>query len=166
MELRTAGEVQVRVDATPETVYGVVADVTRTGEWSPECRRCAWIGDATHATPGARFRGWNRSGIVRWSRLVEVVTATPGRELAFRTLPDRLNKDSTLWRYRLEEDEGGTLLTHGYEIEAPPRFPVSLVTRTLMRHHADMRPQIARSLERVKAIAEREAGERDRPPTP
>ncbi|MGQ0805272.1 MAG: SRPBCC family protein [Actinomycetota bacterium] len=157
MELRTEGEVTVHVDAPPEHVYALVSDVTRTGEWSPECRRCVWVEGATGPAPGARFRGWNRSGLVRWSRLVEVVAAHPDREFGWRTLPDRFNKDSTTWRYRLAAEDGGTRLTQTYAIAALPRFPVNVVMRLFLRHHADMRPHMRQSLERIKATAEAEA---------
>lgn len=156
MDLRRGGEVEIVLAVQPGAVYDLISDVTRTGEWSPECRRCKWVDGAESAKVGARFRGWNRSGLVRWSRLVEVVTADPGREFAFRTLPDRLNKDSTTWRYRLVPDDTGTRLQHSYEIHAMPKFPVSWIMKLFLRHHADMRPQIAESLERIKKLAEAE----------
>ncbi len=157
MDLRREGEVEIVISAEPSTVYALISDVTRTGEWSPECRRCQWVDSAQGAVVGARFRGWNRSGFVRWSRLVEVVRADPGREFAFRTLPDRLNKDSTTWRYRLVPDGAETRLQHSYEIHALPRFPVSWIMTLFLRHHADMRPQITESLKRIKTLAETEA---------
>lgn len=154
MDISTSGEVAARIDAPPESVYSLVSDITRTGEWSPECRRCRWIEGHHEARPGARFRGWNRSGLIRWSRLVEVVTAEPGREFAFRTVPDRINRDSTTWRYRFEPDGDGTLLTESYEIHRLPQFPVSVVLRLFLRHHADMRPHMRETLERIKTVAE------------
>jgi uncharacterized protein YndB with AHSA1/START domain len=154
MDVNRTGEVEVRIDSTPESVYTLISDITRTGEWSPECRRCQWVDGHDAAVPGARFRGWNRSGPIRWSRLVEIVAADPGRELTFRTLPDRLNRDSTTWRYRLEPDGDGTLLTESYEIHRLPRFPVSVLFRLFLRHHADMRPQMRETLEGIKSVAE------------
>lgn len=154
MDMRLGGEVKAHIDASPADVYALVSDVDRTGEWSPECRRCVWLDGATGAEVGARFRGYNRSGAVRWSRLVEVVAADPGREFAFRTLPDRFNKDSTTWRYRFEPADGGTAVTESYEIHRLPGFPVSLIMRTLLRHHADMRPHMRQTLDRIKTIAE------------
>ena len=142
--------------APPEQVYGLVSDVTRTGEWSPECRRCRWLDGATGPAPRARFRGWNRSGLIRWSRLAEVVSAEPGREFSWRTLPKGVKRDSTVWGFRLA-DEDGTRVTQTYRIEVLPRFPVSLVMRLFLRHHGDMRPQMRESLERIKTIVE--AGE-------
>ncbi len=71
------------VVAPADTVYGLVADLPRMGEWSPECERVSWRAGATSAAPGARFLGFNRAGLVRWVTQGEVVTAEPGRHLAF-----------------------------------------------------------------------------------
>jgi len=156
MQVRREGEVEVLINTDTKTVYKLISDVTRTGEWSPECRRCQWLDNDQRAAVGARFRGWNRSGLVRWSRLVEVVSADPSREFTFRTLTDRFNKDSTTWRYTLECEDGQTRLRHSYEIHALPKFPVSWIMPLLLRHHADMRPQMAETVERIKTVAEAE----------
>ena len=71
------------VVAPAETVYDLVADLPRMGEWSPECERVIWRGGATSAAHGAQFLGFNRAGWVRWVTQGEVVTAEPGRHLAF-----------------------------------------------------------------------------------
>jgi uncharacterized protein YndB with AHSA1/START domain len=71
------------VAAPAHVVYNLVADLTRMGEWSPECERVSWVGGATGSAEGARFLGYNRAGRVRWITQGEVVTAEPGRRLAF-----------------------------------------------------------------------------------
>lgn len=154
VEMRSGGEVQARIDAPAAAVYEVVSDVARTGEWSPECRRCAWVDGATEPVVGARFRGWNRWGFIRWSRLCEVVAATPGREFAFRTVPDRMKRDSTTWRFRLDAEGDHTLVTQSYEVEVLPGFFVNVVMRLFLRHHADMRPHMRQTLDRLKALVE------------
>src|SRR3954467_15899573 len=60
MDKGTRGEAAVHVDAPPETVYAVVSDVTRMGEWSPETVRCEWLGGATGPAVGANSRGRTR----------------------------------------------------------------------------------------------------------
>jgi hypothetical protein len=35
-------EVKLTVDLPPDRVLELVSDVTRVGEWSPECVRAAW----------------------------------------------------------------------------------------------------------------------------
>jgi hypothetical protein len=158
MDIRTAGEVRCSIHASPAAAYELVSDVTRTGEWSPECRRCRWIDGTGQPRPGARFRGWNRSGLIRWSRLVEVVAAEPGAEFAFRTIPDRLNRDSTTWRYRFEADGDSTLVTESYQVHRLASFPVNVIFRLFLRHHADMRPQMTQTLKRLKTLLEAGAG--------
>ncbi|MFP3900859.1 MAG: hypothetical protein ACLFXM_08370 [Acidimicrobiia bacterium] len=105
------------------------------------------------------------SANIRWFRLVEVSRAIPGRELAFRTLPDRVNRDSTTWRYRIEPDgDGGALVTESYEIHRPPGFPVNILFQLFLRHHADMRPHMAETLQRIAALAEAGGDTRERQP--
>lgn len=85
---------------------------------------------------------------------MEVVAADPGREFAFRTLPDTMNKDSTTWRYTLEPRDGGTLLTESYEVhDLRTRF-IRVVSGLLADRPHDMTPHMETSLDRIKAIAE------------
>lgn len=83
-ERLVGGSVTVHVHAPPERVYALVADITRMGEWSPECVRCRWVKGATGPVVGARFRAVNRRGFFRWSNTPEVIAADPGQEFAFR----------------------------------------------------------------------------------
>jgi uncharacterized protein YndB with AHSA1/START domain len=148
-----SAEVTVHVDAPPERVYALVSDVTRMGEWSPECVRCEWQRGATGPTVGARFRGWNRNGIARWSTVAEVVAAEPGHEFAFTTKQG--SRDGTRWRYVLEPVDGGTDVTESYESVYVP-FYVRLAERLVLR--SDREAQLAQgmraTLERLKHAAE------------
>lgn len=103
--------VSVHVDATPEEVYDLVADLPRMGQWSPECTSVAWRGGATAATVGARFRGWNRRGPIRWFTDCEVVEAERGKALAFDVRG--LGREVARWAYRFEPDpaNGGCTVT-------------------------------------------------------
>jgi hypothetical protein len=161
---RTSGSVDLVVAADPHTVYGVVADVTRIGERSPECRSARWLPGAAAGTPGAVFRGSNRAGwAARWSRRCQVVAADRGRSFAFRTLPERLDmsrRDSTTWRYDLEPVDGGTRVRHSYEITSLPVQPIRAFYGLLMPHHRDMRPHMRANLE---ALREMFAGDPIRP---
>lgn len=76
-------EVSIEVGAPAERVYGLVSDLPRMGEWSPECVKCTWRGGASGAAPGARFTGHNRLGRRRWRTNGRVVAAEPSRELMF-----------------------------------------------------------------------------------
>lgn len=57
--MRTSGEVTIDIDADAMTLYGLVADVTKIGGFSPECRKARWQRGSSTAIPGSRFRGDN-----------------------------------------------------------------------------------------------------------
>jgi len=156
--MRTDGQVSEHVQASPEELYDLVADVTRIGEFSPECVAARWIDGEPPARPGMRFRGRNAATrLLRWSRLCEVVTAEPAREFSFRTVATVTKPDSTLWTYRFQPVDGGTDVTESYEIVKLPPRPVLALYRRLLPHHMDMRPHLRRTLESIKRAAEARA---------
>jgi hypothetical protein len=106
------GQFSLEIRSTPERVYDMVADITRMGEWSPECYRCEWIGDHSQAGVGARFMGYNRSGLFRWSNVSEIVVADRGRELAW--IMGGPEKSYSSWRYAFEAVPSGTLVTESF----------------------------------------------------
>ena len=42
----------IHIDAPASLVYDLISDLTRMGEWSPECERVSWRGGATTAEKG------------------------------------------------------------------------------------------------------------------
>lgn len=149
------GEASIHINAPVEAVYALVSDVTRMGEWSPECYRCEWVNGARGPKVGAQFRGYNKAGWLRWSRLVEITTADPGREFAFTTLQDFVNKDSSLWTYRFEHDAGGTRVIESYEVLKIPSLPIRALGALAGRpYDKDLTPDMEQTLRRLKATAE------------
>ena len=151
---RMSGSVQLRCDAPPEVVYARVADVTSTGQRSNECRSCEWLPGSPPGTLGARFRGRNRSGVARWSRVCEVVSADPARHFAFRTVPERFDPsraDSTIWSYDIEPDGSGSVVRHEYRIVKLPMQPFRWLYGRLLPHHRDMRPAMMHTLQALRA---------------
>lgn len=144
------GERTVEIAATPDQVYAVVSDLTRMGEFSPECRSVEWLGGATGPVPGARFVGRNQGGPVRWSRRGRVVSADKGREFSFVT--EEAGRDSTLWTYRLAPAGAGTAVTESYEVRWIPWW-MHLVDAITFRRQQLTR-NMARTLERLKACIE------------
>jgi uncharacterized protein YndB with AHSA1/START domain len=123
------GEATIQIQAPLEKVYAMISDVTRMGEWSPETYRCEWIEGATGPAAGARFKGSNKRGIVRWSTKPTVKVADPGKEFTFET--GKPGKEDTRWTYRFAAKDGGTELTESFEslrytlffkIVSPPRM--------------------------------------------
>jgi hypothetical protein len=154
-EWLTSGSVERFVAASPDEVYRTITDLTSAGERSDECRRVDWLpGSPTEPVAGARFRGHNRSGIARWSRVCEVVEARPGAAFAFRTVPERIDvsrRDSTIWRYELSPEANGTRVRHSYEITTPPLRPFKAVYGVLLPQHRDMRPSMRYTLDALAA---------------
>jgi hypothetical protein len=154
---RMQGAVDLFIAAPPAAVYDRIADVTATGERSTECRSCEWLTGAQPGAVGARFRGRNRSGIFRWSRICEVTEAVPGRSFAFRTVPERLDPsraDSTTWSFTLDPEGTGTRVTHAYQITKLPVRPFLWLYPRLLPQHRDMRPQMTHTLEALRAQLE------------
>jgi hypothetical protein len=110
-----SASVSIHVDAPPDTVYGLVSDLPRMGEWSPECVRCEWVGSAGGAAVGARFKGYNRRRARRWSTKGEVVVAEPGHELAW-DVTSVLGLPVARWRYVIAAaPDGGSDVTESTE---------------------------------------------------
>jgi uncharacterized protein YndB with AHSA1/START domain len=150
---QAADEVSLRISAPPDLVYEIVTDVAGMGRLSPECTGGRWLGDATGPAVGARFKGTNKRGMVRWSTTNEVVEADPGRAFSFKTL-----QSGYQWTYRMEPDGEGTLVS---ESRAPFRarpLLAKVVTQLLLGgedgHTDELRAGMQHSLERLKALAE------------
>lgn len=102
-------DVQVTVPAPVERVWDLLTDVTRIGEWSPECVRAEWA-EGGGQRPGARFRGRNRAGDREWSVTCVVVEAERPRSFAWVVLDgaEDVDRPSSRWRYDLEPLADGT----------------------------------------------------------
>lgn len=150
-----AGRTSEYAEATPETIWPILTDVTRVGEWSHECHTATWIDGSTHATVGARFRGTSRSGFARWSRSCTVHVCTAPNEFGYRT-EGRLLRDSTEWLWTLQPEGTGTRVVQHYRVRSLPRWADRLVWLATPAHH-DRRPALAGDLERLADLAQHEA---------
>ena len=149
-------EVTIHIDAPPARVYELVADISRMGEWSPETYRTEWIDEATGAVPGARFKGYNRYGRIKWATTVEIETADPGRQLSFAT---RFGKKTvgTRWSFGLRPEGGGTQLTQTRENLWTSRVVRGFEAVFMRGHEASFEASMRQTLERIKAAAEAKA---------
>ncbi|WP_018296869.1 SRPBCC family protein [Corynebacterium lubricantis] len=99
----------ILIAATPQQVYSTVADVTRTGEWSPVCKEC-WWDEGDSAQIGAHFTGRNVNSERTWETRSEVTAADPGVKFSWKVAGGTAN-----WSYEMEESDGGTKLTESWE---------------------------------------------------
>src|SRR6476469_2252546 len=119
---------QIVMNAAPERIYDLVADLPRMGEWSPECKRVEWAKGTTVPAVGAKFVGHN-----------QFVTEEGGRE-------------STVWRYRFEPVEGGTRVTESYEVRWIPVW--ARIVDVPANRHRELQDTMRHTLEQVKCSAE------------
>jgi uncharacterized protein YndB with AHSA1/START domain len=147
------GGVAVTVDADIEDVWKLVRDVTRIGEWSHECIDAAWLGGATAAAPGARFRGRNRAGAFRWGRECEVLSAEP-YQLTWRTVPTARYPDSSEWRITLDETDGGTTISQHFRVVRGATL-LAVLYGLLIPAHRDRTAALIDDLHRLGTAARR-----------
>ncbi len=150
-ELRHSGSVVVA--ASPDALYDLVSDVTRTGEWSPICAAC-WWDEGASGQVGDRFTGRNVTPERTWESRSQVVVADRGREFAWV-----VGESYVRWSYTLTPVDGGTRLTESWEFLPDglayfaQRFgdaaPEQIALRTRQAHEG-----IPATLAAIKRIAE------------
>ena len=153
------------VAARPEHVWDLVADVTRVGEWSPECVRGTWLSDPGRPQPGARFIGRNRFPDGFEYEVTCVVTeADRPRAFAWLVLDDSGDptRPSSSWRYLIDPLPGGgskvrQRFTHGpgysflreFAVQAPGQAAELIAVR-----RDGLRANMRATLRAMKAVAE------------
>jgi uncharacterized protein YndB with AHSA1/START domain len=149
-------ELTTFIQAPPENVYALVADVTRMPEFSPEVVHCTWMEGSTGPAVGARFEATNKVSRGRaWKNRPVVVAADPGREFAF-SRTEKLT-GTVVWRYLFEPEGTGTRVTESYDVTRPvSRLGWFVIERLFggRDRRADLRRGMQQTLERLRATAE------------
>lgn len=156
----------VVVARSPQALYDLVSDVTRTGEWSPVCAAC-WWDDGHGPRVGAWFTGRNELPERSWETRSQVVAADPGREFAFL-----VGGSLVRWGYTFAPVAQGTdargSQSPSTELTESWEFRPEGIAMFEKRYGADAQAQIADrtraahegipvTLAAIKAIAEAEA---------
>ena len=140
--------------APPDKVWGVVSDITRVGEFSPETFEAEWLDGSSGPAVGARFRGHvrrNGRGPVYWTTC-SVTACEPEREFAF-AVGGLGSKAVNTWRYQLEPADGGTDVTESFELADNPaiRLYWAIAGRARGRTNEN---GMRKTLERMKSAVE------------
>jgi len=148
--------VNLHMDASPQEIYDVVSDVTRTPEFSPEILECTWLDGATGPVVGARFKARNKvPNRPSWNNKPVVTVADPGREFSFaRTEPFA---GTVEWTYRFEPDGTGTMVTETYSVTRALSPIGWFVIGTLFARkdrRADLRAGMEQTLQRIRKVVE------------
>jgi hypothetical protein len=153
----TSDSVSRSIQASPEALYDVVADVTRTPDLSPEVVACQWIDGATGPAVGARFVARNSAGRgPDWNNKPVVTVADRGREFAFART--ERGAGTLVWRYRFTPEGSGTLVTESYEVTSPVALVGWFIIGVLYGNkdrRGDLRRGMTTTLERLARITER-----------
>lgn len=106
-------EITRDIAATPDAVYDAISDVTRMGEWSPECHTCEWTDGASAPVVGATFDGHNRNGEHTWTSQCTITEADRGRAFTFECA--MFDFHYATWGYRIEPNGEGSRVTEWNE---------------------------------------------------
>jgi hypothetical protein len=149
------GSVTVHFDADPATVWALVSDITRIGEFSPETFEAEWLDGATGPEVGARFRGHvrrNEMGPTYWTTC-RVRYCEPERDFGFDVVMN--GQAVNTWRYRLEPAGTGTDVTESFRLAPSPLLRLYWTVLGPIRGRRNVR-DMRRTLERMKAVAEQD----------
>jgi uncharacterized protein YndB with AHSA1/START domain len=146
----------IRIAAPPAEVWQLVTAMDRYGEWSSENTGGRWRkgADGVEGTGkvGDQFVGLNRRNGVEWKALVEIVERDEEVAYGFVTGGSELNL--VLWRYQLEADGDGTLLTEEWTMRNPDFFREQGGEAEIAQRASNAKESIAATLAGMKATAE------------
>jgi hypothetical protein len=155
MQVLDQDHVSMVIHASPAAVYAVVADVTRTPEFSPELLECRWLDGANQAVVGARFAARNKSARgPSWVNKPVITGVEPGRFISWeRTEP---LGGTVEWRYRFDPHDEGTLVTESYRVTVPISRLGWLIITTMSPgdRRAQLRTGMHETLRRIKEVVE------------
>jgi hypothetical protein len=145
-------EVSETVNADPDRIYGLVSDLPRMGEWSPENTGGKWLDGATGPALGARFRGTNRAGVAIWATTVTVTSADPGKRFAFDV--DFLGVPISTWEYEFAGGAGTCTVTERWTDRRPRLMRATSFLTGVVNRDKHNREGMQKTLQRLKASAE------------
>lgn len=149
----------IGIAADADTVWSLVTDIDLPARFSDEFVRGEWLDGATGPALGARFRGSNERGELRWSVTCTVTAYEPDRlfEWSVGDADDPLAR----WRFSITPDGDGVVLEQwcwmgtapsglSAAIERRPEREEEIVAGRMRRHHEAMTATISG----IKELAE------------
>lgn len=152
----TTDTVERYIEASPESLYNFIADVTRTPELTPDIVKVVWLDGATEAKVGARFKATNTVGHgPKWNNKPVFVTVDPGKEIAWART--EVLAGTVEWRYRFVPEGSGTRVIESYEVTKPLTLLGWFLIGTLFGmkdRKSDLRTSMEASLGRLAELVE------------
>ena len=144
-------QAEIDINAPVEKVWGLISDLKRMPEWSPQCRLMKALGPVRQ---GTRTLNVNRRNRMFWTTTSTVTEVIPERKLAFR-----VNANGTIWSYELEPTDNGTRVVESRHAEngvkAISNFTINALLGGVPNFEHELVEGMNASLARIKAAAER-----------
>ncbi|GHE98103.1 SRPBCC family protein [Streptomyces fumanus] len=116
-------EAATAVTADPATVFAYVSDLSRSAEWSPECRGGRWT-SGEPAAVGSVFTAVNHRDpdVVAWAPVArgewttecEVVESSPPRVFRWAMRDSGGRAQESVWSFTVAPEADGSRLTHSF----------------------------------------------------
>lgn len=147
-----AASADITINASPQTVYGLITDLPTLAELAEETTAMTWHkGDSVR--PGAVFKGANRNGKKTWTTTCTITEATPGQVFAFDVHSARV--PVAHWRYDIVAADGGCRVTESTWDNRPGWFAKIAGFATGVHDRLSVNAEhIDATLRRLKARAE------------
>lgn len=143
-------QAEVDINAPVSRVWGLVSDLSRMPQWSPQCRMMKLLGPLR---PGTRTINLNRRNMLFWPTTATITEVIPERKIAFR-----IPINTSVWSYELEAIATGTRLVETRHAENGVRAVSTAVTKAALggvdSFESELLEGMNQSLARIKAAAE------------
>jgi uncharacterized protein YndB with AHSA1/START domain len=143
-------QAQIDINAPVSKVWGLVSDLSRMPQWSPQCRLMKAFGPLRQGTKTINF---NRRGRMFWPTTSVVTEVIPEKKIAFR-----VHLNNTVWSYELEPTDTGTRLVESRHAEngvtAISNMSVNALMGGVPSFERELVDGMNATLSRIKAAAE------------
>jgi len=147
--------VSLEINASPLKVWGLVSDITKMGEYSPEVQEAEWLEGASGPEVGAKYRGHvkrNENWFVMYWTTCEVTECVPGEVFEFAVVMG--DKVVNTWRYEFRPaGDGGCEVTESFDLGDTFWTKLWRPLGGFLRENRNKRDMLT-TLERIKAVAE------------
>lgn len=145
-------QAEIEINAPVSKVWGLVSDLGKMPQWSPQCRIMKPLGPIR---PGTRTVNLNRRGLLFWPTTSVITEVVPERKIAFR-----IPLNTTVWSYELEPTATGTRIVEtrlaaGGTTSAASVAAVNVALGGNDVFEKELVEGMQQSLARIKAAAER-----------
>lgn len=149
-------EISRDIAASAEAVFAAITDITRMGEWSPECVRAEWSESFSKPALGAMFMGHNVNGDKEWSIESKVVELAENERFFFDCISSVTpGFVFASWGYSIEATDSGCTVTEYWQ-DLRPEFMMARSAQTsgVSDRLAHNRAGMEATLERIAAAVE------------